>query len=762
MCVDYRALNKKTVKDKFPIPIIEELIDELFGAQVFTKLDLRSGYHQIRMCEEDIPKTAFRTHQGHYEFLVMPFGLTNAPSSFQVLMNEVFAPFLRKFVLVFFDDILVFSKDMTEHVKHLELVLDTMESQQLYAKMSKCVFGTTQVEYLGHVISGKGVSTDSTKNYAAISKPLTALLKKNSFEWSDLAQQAFDDLKEAMSNAHVLALPNFQQTFVVETDASDEGIGAVLQQNRHPIAFLSRSLAPRHKGLSTYEKELWAVVYALEKWRVSRSPLPSLQSMIVSEISNDLLQRIQASWVTDLSIQQIIQKVKDGGNVDSKFSWQDEQLRRHGRLVIGSNAQLRSELLKYYHNEPLGGHSGVEATYKRLKTMFYWKGMKKSVREHVRVCHTCQCHKPDLAPYPGLLQPLPIPVKIWTDISMDFIESLPSSHGKTVIMVVVDRLSKYAHFVPMAHPFKAAQVAQLFLDTIYKLHGLPHTITSDRDKVFISHFWKELFKKLGVTLQLSTAYHPQTDGQTEVVNRCVECYLRCMTSEQPKEWVNWIALAEFWYNTNYHTAINTTPFEVVYGQKPPTHVSYMAGDSHVEAVDRSLVAREVAIALLQFHLDRAQQRMKLFADSKRSDRSFNVGDWVLLKLQPHRQVTLRMHKQHKFSPKFYGPFQVLAKHGAVAYKLALPDTATIHDVFHVSQLKPYKGQTSTPIPLPHCTQEGLITAIPVAILDRKIAKVNNAAVVYWLVQWSNGNNDDATWEVATDLQARYPAFDPDA
>ncbi|GJV76333.1 putative mitochondrial protein, partial [Tanacetum coccineum] len=671
------TLNKKTVKDKFPIHIIEELIDELFGAQVFTKLDLRSGYHQIRMCEEDIPKTSFRTHQGHYEFLVMPFGLTNAPSSFQALMNEVFAPFLRKFVLVFFNDILVFSKDMTEHAKHLELVLDTMESQQLYAKMSKCVFGTTQVEYLGHVISGKGVSTDSTKNYAAISKPLTLLLKKNSFEWSDLAQQAFDDLKEAMSNAPRGYL--LGRHFKIKTDHFS--LKYLMEQRLSTpfqIKWLPKLLGYDYEIL--YKKGSENIVANA----LSRSPLPSLQSMIVSEISNDLLQRIQASWVTDLSIQQIIQKVKDGGNVESKFSWQDEQLRRHGRLVIGNNAQLRSELLKYYHNEPLGGHSGI-----------------------------------------------------WTDISMDFIESLPSSHGKTVIMVVVDTLSKYAHFVPMAHPFKAAQVAQLFLDTIYKLHGLPHTITrdSDRDKVFISHFWKELFKKLGVTLQLSSAYHPQTDGQTEVVNRCVECYLRCMTSEQPKEWVKWIALAEFWYNTNYHTAINTTPFEVVYGQKPPTHVSYMAGDSHVEAVDRSLVAREAAIALLQFHLDRAQQRMKLFADSKRSDRSFNVGDWVLLKLQPHRQVTLRMHKQHKFSPKFYGPFQVLAKHGTVAYKLSLPNTATIHDVFHVSQLKPYKGQTSTPIPLPLCTQEGLITAIPVVVLDRKIARVNNAAVVYWLVQW---------------------------
>ncbi|GJR76305.1 putative mitochondrial protein [Tanacetum coccineum] len=307
MCVDYRALNKNTVKDKFLIPIIEELIDELFRAKVFTMLDLRSGYHQIRICEADIHKTAFKTHQGHYEFLVMPFGLINAPSSFQALMNEVFALFLRKFVLVFFDDILVFNRDMGEHVKHLDLVLQTMQTHQLFAKMSKCVFGTSQVEYLGHA---------------------------------------------AMMNAPMLALPNFQEEFIVETDASKEGIGAVLQQQGHPISFLSKTLAPRHKGLYTYKKELLAVVYALEKWiwylfdrhfkiktdhfslkylmeqrlttpfqikwlpkllgydyevlykkgsenvvadALSRSLLPSLQAMVIIDISNDLLQRIKAS-----------------------------------------------------------------------------------------------------------------------------------------------------------------------------------------------------------------------------------------------------------------------------------------------------------------------------------------------------------------------------------------------------------------------------------------------------------------------------------
>ncbi|GJX02126.1 retrotransposable element Tf2 [Tanacetum coccineum] len=595
----------------FSSPIVmvkkEELIDELFGAPVFTKLDLRSGYHQIRMCEEDIHKTAFRTHQ-------------------------------------------VFSKDMEEHVKHLALVLNTMQSHQLFAKIR--------------------VSTDPSKVKAMQEWPMPVNIKKLR------AQQAFENLKIAMINAPVLALPNFQEEFTVETDASDEGIGAVL------------------------------------------SPLTSLQTMVIPDISNDLLQRIRVSWESDPSIQQIINKFKDGPIAGSKFTWQNDQLMRNEKPVIGTDENLRQELLK-------------------LKVVFYWKGKNKSVREHVRVCAICQCYKPDLAPYPGLLQPLPIPTKIWTDISMDFIEGLPSSHGKSVILVIIDRLSKYGHFIPLSHPFKAAQIAQVFLDTIYKLHGLPKTITSDRDKIFISTFWKELFKRLGITLQLSTAYHPQTDGQTKVVNRIL-------------------------VQTNDHTSINTTPFEVVYGQTPPTHVFYMVGDSHMEAVDRTLVAREAAIVVLQFHLERAQQRMKMFADKNRSDRSFVVRDWVLLKLQPHRQVTLRMHKQHKFSPKFYGPFQVLAKYGQVAYKLLLPDNATVHDVFHVSQLKPFKGQPTTPIPLPHCNKEGLITAILVAVLDRRIAKVRNAAVVYWLVQWSNGDADDNTWEVATELQAKYPRFDADS
>jgi len=290
-CVDYRALNCKTVRDKFPIPIVEELLDELKGAVFFTKLDLRSGYHQVRMHPDDIAKTAFRTHHGHFEFLVMPFGLTNAPSTFQALMNAVLQPFLRRCVLVFFDDILIFGRTWSEHLQHIREVFLALREHGLVLKRSKCSFGEQRIHYLGHVISDGVVAMDTDKvsavqawplprsvkalrgflgltgyyrrfihNYGVIAAPLTALLKREAFLWSTAATEAFDALKHALTTAPVLQLPDFDEPFIVDCDASGTGFGAVLHQGTGPIAFFSRSVAPQHAKLAAYEHELIGLV----------------------------------------------------------------------------------------------------------------------------------------------------------------------------------------------------------------------------------------------------------------------------------------------------------------------------------------------------------------------------------------------------------------------------------------------------------------------------------------------------------------------
>lgn len=280
----------------------------------------------------------------------------------------------------------------------------------------------------------------------------------------------------------------------------------------------------------------------------------------------------------------------------------------------------------------MAGHSGMEVTKRRLGSVLYWKELNRDVRNYVRACAICQRNKSDLAAPAGLLQPLPIPTAIWEDISMDFIEGLPKSRGKGTILVVVDRLSKYAHFLALSHPFSAAVVAELYFEHIFKLHGLPKTIVSDRDKVFLSKFWQELFSLMRVSLHLSSAYHPQSDGHTEVVNRCLKNYLRCMTGEKPAEWVLWLPLVEWWYNSSWHSSIGVTPFEVVYGQPPATHIPYLAGDSRVEAIDRSLSAREDCIKMLKYHLIKAQERMKQQADKHRSDTTLEIGDLVYVKV----------------------------------------------------------------------------------------------------------------------------------
>ncbi|CAM8910737.1 unnamed protein product [Rhodiola kirilowii] len=234
---------------------------------------------------------------------------------------------------------------------------------------------------------------------------------------------------------------------------------------------------------------------------------------------------------------------------------------------------------------------------------------------------------------------------------MDFIKGLPRVEGHSVIMVVVDRLSKYAHFVPLSHPYTVKIVTEAFIQEIVRLHGIPEVIVSDRDAIFISHFWRKLFKALGTDLRRSTSYHPQIDGQTEVVNRSIGTYLRCFASEQQCKWVKLLPWVEFWYNTSYHTATNTTPFQTLYGREPPRLVPYEHGSSPLQHIEATLLERDQALKEVKRQLQRSQQAMKVQADQKRHDVSYKVGDYVYVRLQSGKQITVARRDNYKLMPK---------------------------------------------------------------------------------------------------------------
>ncbi|GJZ73465.1 putative reverse transcriptase domain-containing protein [Tanacetum coccineum] len=269
MCIDYRELNKLTIKNRYPLPRINDLFDQLQGSSVYSKIDLRSGYHQLRIREEDIPITAFRTRYGHYEFQVMPFGLTNAPAIFMDLMNRVCKPYLDKLVIVFIDDILIYSKNKEEHGEHLKTILNLLRSEKLYAKFLKCDFWLDPVQFLGHVIDSSEVHVDpakieAIKNWAA---PATPTEKNKPYVWGDDEKEAFQTLKLKLCSAPILSLPEGSEDFVVYCDASLKGFGAILMQREKVIAYASRQLRKNEENYTTHDLELGAVVFALRLWR---------------------------------------------------------------------------------------------------------------------------------------------------------------------------------------------------------------------------------------------------------------------------------------------------------------------------------------------------------------------------------------------------------------------------------------------------------------------------------------------------------------
>ncbi|KAL0537361.1 hypothetical protein IC582_026339 [Cucumis melo] len=873
LCIDYRELNKVTVKNRYPLPRIDDLFDQLQGATVFSKIDLRSGYHQLRIKDEDVPKTAFRSRYGHYEFIVMSFGLTNAPAVFMDLMNRVFREFLDTFVIVFIDDILIYSKMEAEHEKHLRMVLQTLRDNKLYAKFSKCEFWLKQVSFLGHVVSKAGVSVDPAKieavtgwtrpstvsevrsflglagyyrrfveNFSRIATPLTQLTRKGApFVWSKACEDSFQNLKQKLVTAPVLTVPDGSGSFVIYSDASKKGLGCVLMQQGKVVAYASRQLKSHEQNYPTHDLELAAVVFALKIWRhylygekiqvftdhkslkyfFTQKELnmrqrrwlelvkdydceilyhPGKANVVADALSRKVshsaalitrqvplhrdLERAEIAvsvgavtmQLAQLTVQPTLrQRIIDAQSNDPylvekrglaeagqavEFSLSsDGGLLFERRLCVPSDRAVKTELLSEAHSSPFSMHPGSTKMYQDLKRVYWWRNMKREVAEFVSRCLVCQQVKAPRQKPAGLLQPLGIPEWKWENVSMDFITGLPRTlRGFTVIWVVVDRLTKSAHFVPGKSTYTASKWAQLYMSEIVRLHGVPVSIVSDKDARFTSKFWKGLQTAMGTRLDFSTAFHPQTDSQTERLNQVLEDMLRACALEFPGSWDSHLHLMEFAYNNSYQATIGMAPFEALYGKCCRSPVCWgEVGEQRLMGPELVQSTNE-AIQKIRSRMHTAQSRQKSYADVRRKDLEFEIGDKVFLKVAPMRGV-LRFERRGKLSPRFVGPFEILERIGPVAYRLALPPSlSTVHDVFHVSMLRKYVPDPSHVVDYePLEIDENLSYAEqPVEVLAKEVKTLRNKEISLVKVLWRNHRVEEATWEREDDMRSRYP------
>lgn len=819
MVIDYRALNKITKKNKYPIPRIDDLMDSLGGASCFSSLDLISGYHQIPVSPADRFKTAFRTRFGSYEFNVLPFGLTNAPSNFMALMETVLRPYLYKFALVYLDDILIYSKTPEEHVLHLQQVLDALRKAKLYAKLSKCSFFQSSISWLGHVISGSGISLDPIKvaavaawtaprtvkqlqsflgfanfyrrfiaGFGQLAAPLTDLLTgapkgTTPLQWTTVHQTTFEDLKKALTTAPLLQPYDPQLPIRVTTDASDTGIGAELSQLHDkqwlPVAYLSRRHSSAERNYTTHDKELLAVVRALRAWdhylggrhftvltdhrplRFLRTQpnlgarqqrwleelekydytieyLPGKNNVVAdalsrqeptlatlshssSDISSPLTERIRAAYAEDQAIQDLINMLsgptppedlqltlnKDGLLLDLSSG--------DPRYYIPDNAELKTTLL--YEAHDTAGHYGSTKTLELLRRHFIWPGMAETVSNYVASCDPCQRYKAVNARPFGELQPLPVPPYKWHTVSMDFMKLPRTSTGFDGVFVFVDKLSKQVHYAPASACTSAAQVARIFFDTVYRHHGLPEVLISDRDSRFTSAFWRSLWGLCGSKLSMSTAFHPQTDGQTERANRTLLESLRSFVAMHQSDWDQHLTAAEFAYNNSVNASTGFSPFYLAHGHHP-RDVLAAAGPPAASddlSAEPSLPADALAVKFVDTiqtaqtsarqALEQAQAQQKRHADKRRRPVGdvFQVGTQVMLSTSNLRRYQQAAHQGEtpstKLGARYIGPFTIVRQVNPVSFTLDLPDEyGALHRTFHVSLLKPYVANDGTKYP----------------------------------------------------------------
>ncbi|GJZ84358.1 putative reverse transcriptase domain-containing protein [Tanacetum coccineum] len=591
MCIDYHELNKLTVKNRYPLSRIDDLFDQLQGLSVYSKIDLRSGYHQLCIKEEDIPITAFRTLYGHFE-------LTNAPAVFMDLMNLVCKPYLDKFVIVFIDDILAYSKDKEEHGKHLNIILELLKKEILYAKFLKCDFLLDSIQFLGHVIDHSGVHVDPAKIEA---------IKSGS-------------LKQKLCSAPILVLPEGTEDFVVYCDASLKGYGAVLMQREKVIAYAFRQLKIHEEIYTTHDLELGAVVFALRLWRhylygtkcVVFTDHKSLQ-YILNQKGLNLRQRIWIELLSDDDCEIQYHPGKTNVVADALSQKERDKPLRVRALMMTVHNDLPKQIREVQKEAMKRKNVRAENLGRLIKKIFEFRpdGIR-CFRNHfwlprfggLRDLVLQESHKSKYSIHPGsdkMYQDLKL-LYWWPNMKADIATYVMKC--LTYTKVTIDQLTKSAHFLPMKKRDSMEKLTQLYLKEVVCRHGVPVSIISDRDSHFTSRFWKSLQKVLGTNLDMSTAYHPQMDGQSERTIETLEDMLRVCVIDFGSSWDRHLPLAE-----------------------SPVCWSEV-GDSQLTGPE---LIRDTPEKIVQIknRLLTARSRQKSYADRRTKPLEFEVGDMVL-------------------------------------------------------------------------------------------------------------------------------------
>ncbi|KAG8485854.1 hypothetical protein CXB51_019216 [Gossypium anomalum] len=788
----------------------------------------------LRVKEADIHKMTFRTRYGHYEFLGMPFGLTNAPAAFMDLMNCVFQPFLDRFVVIFIDYILIYSKTEAKHDEHLRIVLQVLREKELYAKFSKCEFWLREVTFLGHVVSAEGIKVDPQKieailewkpprsvskiqsflglagyykrfveGFSMMAVPLTKLIRKGVlFVWTEKQQEAFEKLKKVLTEAPVLIQPEPRKDFIVYSDASHVGLGCVLMQEGKVVAYASQQLKPHEGNYPTHDLELAAVIFALKIWRhylygercVIYTDHKSLKYLLTQKELNlrqrrwiellkdydcsieyhpgkanvvaDALSRravsdwramfarlslyddgsllaelqVRPTWMDQIKEKQLrdeslvarFQQVKEGDT--SEFGLNSKGvLCFQGRICVLKYSDLRQSILKEAHGGLCAMHPGGNKLYHDLRELYWWPGLKREVTEFVGKCLTCQQVKAEHQLPSGLLQPVKIPLWKWERVTMDFVSRLPLTPAKKdSVWVIVDRLTKSAHFIPVRTNFLLQKLAKLYVAEIVRLHGVPVSIISDRDPRFTSRFWQKLHEALGTRLNFSTTFHPQTDGQSERVIQILEDMLMGYIIDFRGSWEDYLPLAEFAYNNSYQASIRMAPYEALYGRRCQTPSCWTElGERQV--LGPELVAdTENKVKVIRDHLKEASDRQKSYANLKRKEIEYSIGDLVFLKVESTVHWALSGFEASRTSGMFF---------------MELPlELDRIHDVFHVSMLRRYRSDPTHLVPVAEIEVQTDLTfeEEPVQILDREVKVLRRKSVPLVMVLWHNHGREKAT------------------